>query len=375
MDTYSAGTPESAAALHTREPGGSEGVMGTSLPSMAPSSLPSVGYASSSSQLGASSANTRTASLDPQASKPVRMVQCSGRCCRDCFCDAHASSSIRWGRCMPSTLHAWAASMMLTVTLPSQVAQCACVCPLCPCMPQGFGGAGPSGDALSRFASPNDALSATQMRFQTIEECEVDMRKIIGSGAYGKVWLAEWTGVEVAVKELFGFPKVREARCAGLAGEFRGAKVCTCRWAEHLELQPAAGKRILARHRLRCFCVCTTLPGPAGPGGGHGQQGLPGAHQRGQHAGQPHAPQHHALPGGGLYLHADCAMLMMRDPATRCLRPPNDCTPCMQINQVSVEPPCPPSPTAAATLPCVSQSFFSQAVASMSWLGRQGSER
>ena len=40
---------------------------------------------------------------------------------------------------------------------------------------------------------------------QTLDASELTLIKLVGTGAYGKVWLAEWTGCEVAVKELIGF--------------------------------------------------------------------------------------------------------------------------------------------------------------------------
>lgn len=33
---------------------------------------------------------------------------------------------------------------------------------------------------------------------QTIDYSELSLKKLIGTGAYGKVWLAEWTGCQVS---------------------------------------------------------------------------------------------------------------------------------------------------------------------------------
>ena len=49
---------------------------------------------------------------------------------------------------------------------------------------------------------------------QIIESRELQLRDHIGSGAYGKVWLAEWLNTQVAVKELINLSdkfKVRRA--------------------------------------------------------------------------------------------------------------------------------------------------------------------
>ncbi|GAX75256.1 hypothetical protein CEUSTIGMA_g2701.t1 [Chlamydomonas eustigma] len=40
---------------------------------------------------------------------------------------------------------------------------------------------------------------------QTIDASELTLQRLVGTGAYGKVWLAEWTGCKVAVKELLCF--------------------------------------------------------------------------------------------------------------------------------------------------------------------------
>ncbi len=47
--------------------------------------------------------------------------------------------------------------------------------------------------------------SQQSMMCQTVDASEIALQKIIGTGAYGKVWLAEWTGCQVAVKELLCF--------------------------------------------------------------------------------------------------------------------------------------------------------------------------
>ncbi|GAX75257.1 hypothetical protein CEUSTIGMA_g2702.t1 [Chlamydomonas eustigma] len=65
--------------------------------------------------------------------------------------------------------------------------------------------------ANSAFSPMNTMNSITDVgaRFgsmcQTIDASELTLLKHIGTGAYGKVWLAEWTGCEVAVKELLCF--------------------------------------------------------------------------------------------------------------------------------------------------------------------------
>ncbi|MEW5318025.1 MAG: hypothetical protein WDW38_009279 [Sanguina aurantia] len=54
-------------------------------------------------------------------------------------------------------------------------------------------------------AAHHPAMTFPAMATQTIDASELNMKKLIGSGAYGKVWLAEWTNCAVAVKELLAF--------------------------------------------------------------------------------------------------------------------------------------------------------------------------
>ncbi|KAJ9508201.1 hypothetical protein QJQ45_021539 [Haematococcus lacustris] len=63
--------------------------------------------------------------------------------------------------------------------------------------------------ALAQGASSSGSSAIAFMgACQSIDASELAMRKLIGSGAYGRVWLAEWTGCAVAVKELTSFTGV-----------------------------------------------------------------------------------------------------------------------------------------------------------------------
>eukprot|EP00198_Chlamydomonas_reinhardtii_P004200 XP_001693536.1 predicted protein [Chlamydomonas reinhardtii] len=63
--------------------------------------------------------------------------------------------------------------------------------------------AGLAGGPQSSAGAPIGPSAAAMFpHFQTIDRSEISLKRLIGSGAYGKVWLAEWTGVQVAVKEL-----------------------------------------------------------------------------------------------------------------------------------------------------------------------------
>uniref|UniRef100_A0A7S3R324 Protein kinase domain-containing protein n=1 Tax=Dunaliella tertiolecta TaxID=3047 RepID=A0A7S3R324_DUNTE len=71
----------------------------------------------------------------------------------------------------------------------------------------------PDGSDTSGMLSNTSKVPDFGGAVQLIDSCEITLQRQIGSGAYGKVYLAEWLGCQVAVKEL-----------TGLAGDFRDTK-------------------------------------------------------------------------------------------------------------------------------------------------------
>ncbi|GIL75439.1 hypothetical protein Vretifemale_5158 [Volvox reticuliferus] len=75
-------------------------------------------------------------------------------------------------------------------------------------------------DGLGTSSHPGQVPSgASFQHFQTIDYSELQMQRKIGSGAYGEVLLADWTGSEVAVKKLFAVQNMNDKEYSSLVNE------------------------------------------------------------------------------------------------------------------------------------------------------------
>ncbi|KAG1670164.1 hypothetical protein FOA52_000876 [Chlamydomonas sp. UWO 241] len=79
----------------------------------------------------------------------------------------------------------------------------------------GYGDSSPFGSPSGRLTLLSEKLPAGFVGgCQTIEASELNIIKAVGKGAYGKVYLAEWCGCQVAAKELLGFIDGKEDQLA-----------------------------------------------------------------------------------------------------------------------------------------------------------------
>ncbi|GLI61954.1 hypothetical protein VaNZ11_004517 [Volvox africanus] len=81
-------------------------------------------------------------------------------------------------------------------------------------------GTGQSTDAMGTLSHNGPGpTGASCQHFQTIDYSELQMQRKIGSGAYGEVLLADWTGSEVAVKKLFAVQNMNDKEYSSLVNE------------------------------------------------------------------------------------------------------------------------------------------------------------
>ncbi|GIL51335.1 hypothetical protein Vafri_7343 [Volvox africanus] len=81
-------------------------------------------------------------------------------------------------------------------------------------------GTGQSTDVVGTLSHTGPGPTGTSFQhFQTIDYSELQMQRKIGSGAYGEVLLADWTGSEVAVKKLFAVQNMNDKEYSSLVNE------------------------------------------------------------------------------------------------------------------------------------------------------------